>query len=352
MADHVDFLIVGQGIAGTVLAWHLMAQGHTVKIIDAEDAGTPSRISSGIINPYTGKRLTQVENFKGIMDVARGIYAVTGVKLGTNLLSETGILTFHASAEARQLFLKKQSADNQYLHINDDEDKWHELFNFNNGAGTIAPAYRLDVAKLLTASRAYFAQHDLLIAEDMSWANCVVTDDAVRYKDITANMLICCEGPRAITNPYFSWLPFAFNKGEVLLVAIHGLPAELLYKFDYFVVPWKDELFWVGASFQWEYPHVNPTQEFKAAATAALDRMLKLPYTVIDHWSAQRPSTKDYSPFVGIHPLYKRIAVLNGLGTKGSLMAPYLAVCLTDYVVKGVPLPPSVDISRLAKYLR
>ena len=53
---HVDYLIVGQGIAGTVLSYTLLEKGKTALVIDKNQAQTSSKVATGICNPITGRR--------------------------------------------------------------------------------------------------------------------------------------------------------------------------------------------------------------------------------------------------------------------------------------------------------
>lgn len=52
----VDYLIIGQGICGTMLSWNLFREGKKVLVIDDGNEHTPSRAAAGIINPVTGRR--------------------------------------------------------------------------------------------------------------------------------------------------------------------------------------------------------------------------------------------------------------------------------------------------------
>jgi glycine/D-amino acid oxidase-like deaminating enzyme len=56
----VEFLIVGQGLCGTWLSWYLQKENKTFLVIDKNEENTPSKISGGIINPVTGRRLVKV----------------------------------------------------------------------------------------------------------------------------------------------------------------------------------------------------------------------------------------------------------------------------------------------------
>ena len=55
----IDFLIIGQGLAGTVLAWNLIQRGRSVIVLDREDESTSSKVAAGLINPITGRYLTK-----------------------------------------------------------------------------------------------------------------------------------------------------------------------------------------------------------------------------------------------------------------------------------------------------
>jgi hypothetical protein len=43
-----------------------------------------------------------------------------------------------------------------------------------------------------------------------------------------------------------------------------------------------------------------------------------------------------------------RIGLINGLGSKGALWAPFLAQQWVDHLVAGRPFDPAVDVARFA----
>ena len=53
----VDYLIVGQGLAGTCLALEALDNNQSIHIIDLDNAQSASRVAAGIVNPIKGKRL-------------------------------------------------------------------------------------------------------------------------------------------------------------------------------------------------------------------------------------------------------------------------------------------------------
>src|SRR5690606_16197559 len=55
----VDFLLVGQGIAGTLLSYRLIKGGKRVHVIDQPAKNTCSRVAAGLFNPVTGRNLVK-----------------------------------------------------------------------------------------------------------------------------------------------------------------------------------------------------------------------------------------------------------------------------------------------------
>ena len=52
----IDYLIVGQGISGTMLSWFLHKEGKSFAVIDDGNEHSASKTAAGIINPITGRR--------------------------------------------------------------------------------------------------------------------------------------------------------------------------------------------------------------------------------------------------------------------------------------------------------
>ena len=55
----IDYLIVGQGLAGSALAWELMQRGRSVVVYDERVRNRASAFAAGIFNPITGKYMTK-----------------------------------------------------------------------------------------------------------------------------------------------------------------------------------------------------------------------------------------------------------------------------------------------------
>src|SRR4029079_6360252 len=53
---HVDVIIVGQGISGTMLSWFLQKENKSFIVFDEVREHSASRVAAGIINPVTGRR--------------------------------------------------------------------------------------------------------------------------------------------------------------------------------------------------------------------------------------------------------------------------------------------------------
>jgi glycine/D-amino acid oxidase-like deaminating enzyme len=75
--------------------------------------------------------------------------------------------------------------------------------------------------------------------------------------------------------------------------------------------------------------------------------MLNMPFELIDHLAAIRPTVRDRKPYLGVHPLFNNVYIFNGLGAKGSSLGPYFASHFADWLNGEIELDTEVDIKRL-----
>jgi glycine/D-amino acid oxidase-like deaminating enzyme len=78
---------------------------------------------------------------------------------------------------------------------------------------------------------------------------------------------------------------------------------------------------------------------------------LKVPFKIVDHKASVRPANIERRPFVGFHPTYKNVGILNGMGTKGCSLAPFFAKQLADHIISGNEILVEADIKRFTKIL-
>jgi len=349
---NIDVLIIGQGISGTFLSYYLQKEGKSFLVIDNNYSRSPSKIAAGIINPVTGRRLVTVWMVEDVLPFAWKAYQAIGHDLEITAISQKSIIDFFPNPFMRESFLQKIETGDKYVHAFPEQNHFNSYFNYDLGCGEIRPVYTAHLETLLPAWRSHLQKENVLIEEDFEIGNLKVEPGEIHYKDIIAEKIIFCDGTGSFENRYFKKLPFAPNKGEALVAEIPSLPDTHIYKKGMMIVPMAEkDLFWIGASYIWDFDNAEPTEAFRESTEQALKQWLKIPFKIVEHRSGLRPATLERRPFVGIHPLHPPIGILNGMGTKGCSLAPFFAKQLTDNLVYQVPIAKDADVNRFVKIL-
>jgi hypothetical protein len=113
----------------------------------------------------------------------------------------------------------------------------------------------------------------------------------------------------------------------------------------------EKNLYWIGSNYLWEFPDDKPTEQFRKQTELLLKTWIKVPFKIVDHQASIRPANIERRPFVGLHPAYKNIGILNGMGTKGCSLSPFFAKQLTDHLIYGKEILAEADIKRFTKIL-
>jgi len=345
LQEKVKYIIVGQGLVGTWMSYYLQEKELSYKIINHSQTPSATSVASGVMNPVTGRRMVQTWMIETLLPFAVNAYTSYQENAGVSIIKKAPVALIHPSLQMKESFDYRLSHDNVYLQKNDSA-LWKNFFNTPFGIGEIDSCYWIDLIQFVETGRKKINDHYI---EDVFEINDLrINDDGVVWKNISAEKIIFCDGVHSMDNPYFKALPFTPNKGEALIVAIEGLPAENIYKNNIAIVPWKDNLFWVGSSFEWKYESSNPSSAFREKMIASLDSILKLPYEVVDHLVGIRPANSERRPFVGLHPTHPQLGICNGMGTKGCSLAPYFALQLLNHIELGAEINKAASIERFS----
>jgi glycine/D-amino acid oxidase-like deaminating enzyme len=168
----------------------------------------------------------------------------------------------------------------------------------------------------------------------------------VEYKGHWAQRIIFCEGQYTQQNPYWNHLPFNPAKGEILTIRAENLPTDAIVSKGIFVLPLGNHTYKIGSTYYWDDKEEQPTERGRSELTQKLEEVITVPYEVIDHKAALRPTVTDRRPLIGLHPQYPSIGIFNGLGTRGVLLAPYFARHFMQHLLDGEELNSEVNVGR------
>jgi len=171
-------------------------------------------------------------------------------------------------------------------------------------------------------------------------------DTHISYKGMKFKKVVFSEGWKVLDNPFFENTPFSPSKGELLLVEIPGLKLRKAFKKSMFITPLINDLYWVGATYEWQNFDPTPTETMKKRVLKAFEEMIQIPYTIKQHLSGIRPSSKDRRPVIGPSAVDSRVFTFNGMGTKGSSLAPYFSKVLFDHMYDNKLIPKEVHLDR------
>jgi len=364
----VDFLIVGQGIAGTLLTHFLLEDGHSVHVIDPAHEYSASRVAAGLINPITGRHFVKSWRIEELIPSAEKTYRDLEAKLGIEIFHPRGLIRSMFSVRQENDWLSRTGDPSYAPYMKEEADlgDYREAVHPAHSYGEVRHAAQVNIEEVVTAYRRYLLERDLLIPSSFDYPSLSLSPEVipegqsrntaggqeeewVSYQGLLAKQVIFAEGYWAQFNPFFSYLPFKGDKGDVLIIRIPGAHFERILKHRVFLVPLKDDQYWVGATYVKEFETAKPVATGKTEMLRRLRETLRIPFEIVEHRAAVRPTVKDRRPFLGRHPDFPQLAIFNGLGTKGTSLGPFFARQLINHLTKNDTLDEAVNIARYEK---
>ncbi|XMO87464.1 FAD-dependent oxidoreductase [Algibacter sp. AS12] len=343
----VDYIIVGIGIAGISFCEQLRANGKSFVVFD-DGSQQSSTVAGGLYNPVVLKRFTSVWKSTEQLDIALPLYAGIEKRLNLKLDYKIPVYRKFASLEEQNDWFSASDKPllTRYLSTN-------IIKNINKaiyapfGFGEVLETGRIDVNTMIKGYKAELTEGNILMESTFNYESLHITDEALGYKDITAKYIVFAEGSGIRLNPFFNTLPLNPAKGELLTIHAPDLNIDFVLKAGVFLIPLGYDLYIVGATYEWKDLTYETTVKAKETLLEKLDKLIiDCPYKVVQQVAGIRPTVKDRRPLVGSHSKHKNLYVLNGLGTRGVMIGPYVAKQLYNFIEGNVSLEKVVDIKR------
>jgi glycine oxidase len=350
MESHYDYLVVGLGIAGIALWRELEKRGFSFVVADAGDRAAASRVAPGVVNPLAGKRLNPSWKVDEQLPAALECYRSLSRLFGATLLHEVPIIRIIKDQAQRDFFDKRKTQPNAQHWIGKEfaPGRWPTLLKDPLGSFEATASGYLDVARTCELVHKKLLADGLLIDARVNAADLENREDGVHWRGMIFQRVVFCEGWLGAENPFFKNVPFKPAKGEMLtLVAKTPLPdfPRAIVNRGKWILPMPDGTFRAGSSYSWDKFDDVPTASGREAIMAILGEFVNAAFEVVDQKAGVRPIIKDYRPVLGRSKACERISIMNGLGSKGVLAAPWLALKLLDHLENGAELGES-DVAR------
>ena len=345
----VDYIIVGLGLAGIAFVEELIEAGKNFLVFE-DNSQSSSLVAGGVYNPVILKRFTPVWNAKKQLEVALPFYKKIEDRLDIKIDKKFVIKKAFKSIEDQNNWftaLDKPKLIDYLDPILDNQSYNGVIADFC--FGNVNETGRIDTHKLVESYRDYLKEKNLIRFENFKHQQIIFNKDDVTYNNITASKIVFCEGFGIQQNPFFNHLPLNEAKGELLTINAPELNIDFLLKSTLFVLPMGNNHYKIGATFNWTDKTSNPSKEGKDELVEKLKKVINVPYTIVSQSAGIRPTVAGRRPLVGVHDEYFQLIVLNGLGTRGVMIAPTIAKNLFNHLENSEELDVEIDIKRFRK---
>lgn len=347
-----DYLIVGAGLAGTLLTEALLRRGRRVRLLDDGDAQAATRVAPGIINPLAGKRLHPSWQVLPQLEAGQALYHRLEREWGQVFLHPLPITRVLRSEEERSL------CDRRAAH-----PESRDLIGERIPAGTLGPGIKdpygsfralgsgwVDLSGLLTVLHRQWECAGILERECWHPGEVRVEAEGVTWRRERARCTVFCQGWRAHDNPWWDWLPFKPARGEMIELMADGIDPicrKTILNCGKWLLPMPDGSFRAGATYAWDKLCDPPSAAARKTILEVLHGFIRAEMRVTRQWVGVRPILRDYRPVIGRHPTHPSLAILNGLGSKGALSGPWVVDKAAGFLEDGIPVPKEASLERL-----
>lgn len=342
---NIDYLIVGQGLAGSWLGYKLLQRGHSVMIFNKEKKETASLKAAGLYNPITGRKMVKTWLADELFSDLESNYQTLEKLTQTSFIHPKSIYRPFKSAEDANDWEGKIANEHFSDYVQEIILKpiYEESISNDFGGILLKKSGYVDLPSFIPAMRKYFSEQNSYVNEAFDYGAVNIEENTIQYKQWICKKVVFCEGSLS-KNPYWENLKFRPVRGDVITIESEMHTDKILNQ-GVFMIP-KNNHFVVGST----YDHTNLCFEPQEDGILELKRRLANFYrgkcTVIDARAGVRPATYDRKPFIGFHQKHKNIAIFNGLGAKGVSLAPFFADHLADVLEEKTKLRKEVDVQR------
>ena len=339
-------LIIGQGLAGTALAWRLWERGVPFLIVDRDEPVTCSKVAAGLITPITGMRLTVSWRYDMFYREALRFYRACGKRLKQRFFFPRGYVRLLKNEhEIAKWHKRRRDPDMQpFLHRQAPQLNADVIHQPENGFQQRHAAW-LDTAAYLQASRRFFESLESCTTADVKPEDVCDDADGVEWSGQRFSHVIWAQGWSAEKHPLFHWVPFQSALGTILTVQADLQAEKRILNRGCWLLPRNDGTLRAGSTYEWQFDDPNtPSADQLQKLEATLHSLLKAPAQITAAQTAVRPIIKNRQALMGTHPTHPRVAFLNGLGSKGSLRSPWLARHLSEHLLDGTALDEELDL--------
>lgn len=345
-----DAIIVGGGLAGLALAENLGRRGKSFVLFD-DKSQSASRVAGGLYNPVILKRLSAawgaVEGMNRI-----NFYHEVEARIGEKVVFPLPVLRRLTSVEEQNNWFA--ALDKPVLSRFMSPTLQKEVYTGIQspfGYGEVLESGYVDTARLLKGYFNLLNRDGVLRGESFVYQELEVDEAGISYHGVAARDIFFADGFGLHQNPYFSWLPLDGTKGELLIVRAPNLKVEnAIVKANVFVLPIGNSLFKIGATYTPWDKTPEPTEKGRQQLAEEAQALLSCDFEIVSQLAGIRPTVKDRRPLTGTHPEYRNVHVINGLGSRGIMLAPWMAECLLAHVYDKAPLQPDCNITRFSRY--
>lgn len=327
-----DCIIVGSGIAGVSLAWHLYQKNISFFIISNPGLSSSSLIAPGIINPITFKRMVPSWNVTELLDYSISFYNQIQNILKTDFFRSIELWHYIHNEKEMKLWLQKQPlyprffGDIESLRASDIPYLKKDFFY-----AKVLNAWRLQVKNYVQHSLFFFKSKNLFYEEVFNYEHLSIGHNGIHYQDIFAKKIVFCEGYLIKNNPYFHHIRLKPAKGELIEIETESpiLPKNTVLHKTFNIIGLENNKYLIGSNYEWAELNEKPTDDLKIKFLLPLSDLFNIQYKITNHYVGIRPASIDRKPIIQKHPSLSGLYLLNGYGTKGVLLAPYSANVLT-----------------------
>lgn len=350
----IDTLIVGQGLAGSILAWKLLERGQRILVVDRDEAVTSSKVAAGLLTPITGTGFSIPGDLSTRLNFAKQFYWDAEEKTGQRFFHHTRIARIFRNAAEKAKFDARKSADpaNWEIyaeHLNIDTAKFnapHSGIEMKEGGWLNVPLFLESTRQHLLERAAYAIasvdSRDVLAGSEIGAAH------GVRWKRVEADRVIFAQGWEGNQNRFFDWVPMNPAAGDILDLDVPELEEEeRIINRGGWLLPIGSGRFRAGSTYRHDFAETIPNADGRIEVLEKLDEITSCKFRVISHKVGIRPIIHRSKVFFGKHHSFPEVSFFNGLGSKGVLNGPWHAERMVAHLLDDENIPEQCDLNVL-----